>query len=96
MAAFRVHKAYYVSHQDCVALAGRIESGKVAAGMRIDLPREVKGPGWVPISGVQTVQFADGKARLCVLIDYEVLTGAPLMEFADLEGLALDVRPGHG
>lgn len=93
MAAFHVQKVYYVTRHDAIALIGRIESGKVEGGMAIDLPRSVQGPGWVPISGVQRVAFADGLDRLAVLLDYDVVTGAPLMEFSALEGLTLDVRP---
>lgn len=93
MAAFHVQKVFYVQGKDLLALAGRVESGRVLPGMAIDLPREVQGPGWVPIAGVQKVPFADGKERTCVLLDYETITGAPLMEFGDLEGLILEVRP---
>lgn len=93
MAAFRVDKVFYVQGHDLLALAGSVESGKVRGGMAIDLPREVQGPGWVPIHAVQEVPFAGGVARTCVLLEYEVVTGAPLMEFASLEGLSLQVRP---
>lgn len=93
MAAFRVEKVYYVQGHDLLALQGTVESGKVLGGMAIDLPREVQGPGWVPIRAVQQVPFAGGVERTCVLLDYEVITGAPFMEFSSLEGLSLQVRP---
>ncbi len=93
MAAFRVVKAYYVAHKDVIVLAGVAESGMPKRGWAIDLPREVKGPGWVPIADVQMIPFQDGTQKLCVILDYEVVVGAPLMEFSSLEGLALDVRP---
>ena len=92
MAAFRVQKVFYLPRQDALVLAGVAESGRVRRGGAIDLPRELKGPGWVPIMDVQKVPFQDGVDRLCVVIDYEVLTGAQLLEFDDLEGLSLDVR----
>ena len=93
MASFTVHKVYYAGHLDKLVLAGRAESGLPRPGWAIDLPREVKGPGWVPIHDVQTIAFNDGTSRLCVVLEYEVVTGAPLMEFSSLEGLSLDVRP---
>jgi hypothetical protein len=89
--AFRVEKVYYVPHRDLVVLAGRVEGSGPRPGGSIDLPREVKGPGWVPISDVQTVAFAD-RERLCVILDYQVIEGAPLMEFSSIEGLALECR----
>jgi hypothetical protein len=92
MPAFRVEKTYMVPHRDLIVLAGVIESGTVKPGWSIDLPKEIKGPGWVPIHDVQKVAFQDGKERLCVILQWELLTGAPLMEFTHLEGLALDVR----
>jgi hypothetical protein len=92
VAAFRCEKVFYVPGQDLVALVGAMESGFVRPGFMIGLPPELRGPGWVPIRDVQTVPFRDGRTRLAVLLDYEVLTGAPLMEFSDLEGKPLDVR----
>jgi hypothetical protein len=93
MAAFKVKKVFYVAGEDLIALAGGMESGFVKPGMSIDLPREVKGPGWVPIHDTQSVPFRDGKTLLCILLLYDVVVGAPLMEFTDLEGLALEIRP---
>ncbi len=93
MASFRVDKVYYVTNQDLLVLAGALESGVVKPGWSIDLPRELKGPGWVPIHDVQQVPFANGITKTCVLLDYEVVVGAPLMEFSDLEGIAMDVKP---
>ena len=94
MAAFYCEKVYYVPGQDLVALIGSMESGFVRPGFMIGLPPEVRGPGWVPVHDVQTVPFRDGRIRLAVLLEYEMLTGAPLMEFSDLEGKPLDVRVG--
>ena len=92
MAAFRCEKVYYVARMDLVALIGAMESGFVRPGYFIGLPPELKGPGWVPIRDVQSVPFHDGRVRLAVLVDYDALSAAPLMEFADLEGVPLDIR----
>ncbi|MEQ1572499.1 MAG: hypothetical protein ABMA64_43165 [Myxococcota bacterium] len=88
---FQVDKVYYLPHRDLVVIAGRVEGAPPRAGGSIDLPRQINGPGWVPVHDLQTVAFADGD-RLCVILDYQVLEGAPLMEFSALEGLILDVR----
>ena len=92
MAGFRCDKVYYQAHRDLIVLAGAAESGAPAAGWSVDLPRDIRGPGWVPIHDVQTVPFADGTSQLCLVLEYEVVTGAPLMEFSDLEGRTLDLR----
>lgn len=94
MAAFHVETVYYVPHQDLVALAGRMESGFVRPGFQVDLPRELKGPGWVPILDVQRIPFADGRVRLALLLAYASIADNQLMEFGDLEGKPLQVRPG--
>lgn len=90
--AFHVEKVFFVPHQDLLVLAGRVESVAPVPRGSIDLPREIQGPGWVPIFDVQTVPFADGKEMPCVVLQYAVIEGAPLMEFSDLEGLTLEVR----
>ncbi len=92
MAAFWCEKGFYVPGQDLVALVGAMESGYVRPGFFIGLPPEVKGPGWVVIRDVQQVPFRDGRTRLAVLLDYDALSAAPLMEFTDLEGRPLDVK----
>lgn len=91
MAGLHVHKVYYVPHRDLVVLAGDPLGGTPGPGYAIDLPKEIRGPGWVPIADVQVVPFADGY-RTCVILDYQVVEGAPLMEFSDLEGRVLDLR----
>jgi hypothetical protein len=93
MAAFFCEKVFYVPHQDLVALAGHLESGFVRPGFWVDLPRERRGPGWVVVTHVQQVPFRDGRARLCLLLPWNAFSDAPLMEFTDLEGIALDLRP---
>ncbi len=90
--AFQVDKVYAVFHQDLLVLAGRVESTPPTPGGFIDLPVDIQGPGWVPIRDVQEVPFADGTHKLCVVLDYAVIEPAPLMEFADLKGLTLEVR----
>jgi hypothetical protein len=92
LAAFTVHKVYYVAHRDLLVLAGAPESGLPKPGWSVDLPRDVQGPGWVPIHDVQNIPFKDGE-KMAIILEYEVITGAPLMEFSSLEGLTLDVRP---
>jgi hypothetical protein len=92
MASIQVDKVYYVPHRDLVVLAGQLLGRVPAPGWSIDLPRSLRGPGWVPIADVQKVPFADGD-RTCIVLHYSVLEGAPLMEFSDLEGAVLDYRP---
>ncbi|MEO0601970.1 MAG: hypothetical protein AAF211_11080 [Myxococcota bacterium] len=90
--AFFVQRVYFVPHRDLLVLAGRPEPTVPVPGGAIDLPGEVKGPGWVPIADVQTIAFADGTEKLCVVVDYQYIESAPLMEFSDLEGKPLDIR----
>jgi len=92
MAAFYVEKTFYLAAQDALLLAGHMVSGRLGPDMAVDLPHEIKGPGWVPIGGTQTVPFADGRNLLCLILDYQLLTGCPFMEFADLHGKTLDLR----
>jgi hypothetical protein len=94
VAGFQCDKVYYMAHRDLLVLAGRPVSGQPRAGWSVDLPREIKGPGWVPVHDVQTIPFKDGTEKFCLVLAYEVLTSAPLMEFSDLEGRVLDLRPG--
>ena len=91
VAAFEVEPTYMVPHRDLIVLAGKAVSGMPRPGGAIELPRELKGPGWVPISDVQKVPFGEVE-RLCVILEWSVVEGAPLMEFGDLEGLALQIR----
>jgi hypothetical protein len=87
-----VDKVYYVAHRDLIVLTGHAESGAVFAGMEIDLPVSIRGPGFVPIVDVQHIPFRDGTLRFGVVVNYESVTSAPFMEFRDLEGLTLDIR----
>jgi len=90
--AFFVDRVYYVPHRDLLVLAGRPDPSVPVPGGSIDLPRELKGPGWVPIADVQTIAFADGKDRTCVIVEYQHVETAPLMEFSDLESKPLPLR----
>ena len=90
---FHVDRIYWQGHLDLIVLAGHLVRGDVLAGDEVELPVSIRGPGWVPIRDVQTVDFADGTARLCVVIDYGTLESAPFMEFRDVEGLDLSIRP---
>ncbi len=76
-----------------LVLTGQVV-GAIEPGMYVDLPREVNGPGPVPILGVEYVQFADG-ALPAITIAHKHIEDAPLMEFCDLEGRLLAVSVGH-
>lgn len=92
MASFTVSRCFYHPVGDHLVLAGRLESGMAAPGMQVDLPRELRGPGWVTVSDVQVVPFRDGTRQLCLILPYASISEHPFMEFGDLEGKALDVR----
>jgi hypothetical protein len=89
--AFRVLKVYSVPHRDLIVLAGVTEGIEPLPGGTIDLPTEIRGPGWVPIYDVQEIDFA-GQLRTAVVLEWRVVEPAPFMEFADLEGRPLDCR----
>jgi hypothetical protein len=91
MGCFQVFKTYFLFKMDALVLTGHLV-GEVEPGMYVDLPREVNGPGPVPILGVEYVQFADG-ALPAITIAHEHIEDAPLMEFCDLEGRLLEVSP---
>ena len=94
MPGFRVDKAFYYARKDSVVLAGDfVDEDDVVPGFLVELPAEVKGHGYVPISDITTVQFADDREQLCLVLAYEVFTDSPLLEFSDLEGLTLNVKP---
>lgn len=94
MPAFHVDKAFYYARKDSVVLAGAfVDSDDVVPGFLVELPAEVKGHGYVPIADITTVQFADDRAQLCLVLAYEVFYDSPLLEFSDLEGLTLNVKP---
>lgn len=90
--AFFCQRVYYVPHRDLLVLAGRPDPTVPVAGGSVDLPHELKGPGWVPIADVQSVPFADGTHQTCIIVEYQYIEAAPLMEFSDLEGKPLSLR----
>jgi len=85
----QVHKAYWMPRTDALVLTGQLV-GQVEPGMLVDLPREVNGPGPVPIRSVELVEFTTG-TMLAITVDHDELEVAPLMEYADLEGRLLEV-----
>ena len=89
MGFVQVHKAYWMPRTDVLVLTGQLV-GQVEPGMLVDLPREVNGPGPVPIRSVELVEFATG-TMLAITVDHEELEVAPLMEYRDLEGRLLEV-----
>lgn len=94
MPTFHVHKAFYYARKDAVVLAGAfVDPDDVVPGFMVELPADIKGHGYVPIADITTVQFADDREQLCLVLDYEVFTDSPLLEFSDLEGRRLDVKP---
>jgi hypothetical protein len=92
VASFTVDRCFYHPVGDHLVLAGRLESGQASPGMQIDLPQELRGPGWVTVTDVQWVPFRGGARQLCLILPYAALSEHPFLEFSDLEGKALDVR----
>ncbi len=88
---FKVKKSFYLGSRDLLVLTGDVLQHPVQPGMFIDLPRELRGPGRVPIHTVEFVSFADNRDELCVTIQYHHLATAPLMEFSAVEGHVLEV-----
>jgi len=95
MASFHVDKVYYLAREDLLVISGEPDDAALDATWWIDLPERLKGPGYVPVSGVQMVPFANGVQKLCVLLDYALIDSHPLLEFSDLEGEVLGLRPGE-
>lgn len=91
MAEFHVDKAFFLGRTDQLVLTGAPSLGPVVPGMYVDLPREVEGPGPVPIAAVEVVKFADGREVPALCIDFHHLDAAPGLEFASLEGRVLAV-----
>ena len=92
MPGFLVDKAFYHARLDAVVLSGAfVDDDDVVPGHLLELPEAVKGRGAVTIADVTTVQFADDREQLCLVVSYEEFDHSPLLEFADLEGLTLRV-----
>ncbi len=94
MSAFQVDRAFYHARRDAVVLAGAfVGVDDVAPGSLVELPADIRGHGFVPIAEITTVQFADAREQMCLVLRYEVFYDSPLLEFSDLEGRTLAVRP---
>lgn len=91
MGRFYCHRAYWLMTRDLLVLSGKILEGPVEPGMAIDLPRSIRGPGFVPIHSVQEVTFEDRPPELGVVIQWHHLDAAPMMEPSHLEGRTLQV-----
>ncbi len=91
MAAFQVDKVYWHPTQDLLVLAGRLEGSWPSTDLQVDLPREIGGPGWVPVLTVQVVDFQDAR-RTCLILHDSVVAGKPLFEPDHLQGKAVDLR----
>ena len=87
---FKVDNAYFHPGYDLVVLTGSVAQAPVRAGMHVDLPREVNGPGWVPIASLEYVQFPTGP-KLALTIPFSAIGGTNL-EPSVLEGRELEVR----
>lgn len=94
MPSFRVDKAFFHGALDSVILAGGFDGTEpVGPGWTVELPAAVKGHGHVPIFDLNVIQYADGSEQVCLILKYEVFYDSPLLEFRDLEGLSLELRP---
>ena len=87
---FAVEKAFFHAVYDLVVLTGAVRQAPVRAGMYMDLPPSIGGPGWVPIASVEYVHFRQGR-KLAVTLPYAAIQRARL-EPVVLEGKELEVR----
>lgn len=86
---YRIEKAFYHAGFDLVVLTGSVSQGRLEPGMWIDLPKEVGGPGRVPIQSVEYVEFLTGR-ELAVTVNYQDLSNAAF-DPAVLEGSEVEV-----
>ncbi len=91
MGLYRVKQAFFHGKRDLLVLTGSILEGHVGAGMRIDLPRTLRGPGPVPVHTVEPVVYANGAKDLAVTVQFHWLESAPLFEPSFVEGRIVDV-----
>lgn len=91
MSLFKVKRSFYLGSRDLVVLTGDVLRHPVQPGMFIDLPRDLRGPGRVPIHSVEFVKFANNVDELAVTFLYHHLATAPLMELSAVEGHVLEV-----
>ncbi len=87
---FAVKKAFYHTTFDLVVLTGTIIQHPVRAGMWIDFPGDVGGPGRVPIASVEWVELRTGR-ELAVTVQFKEIAGSAFTPGV-LEGHELEVR----
>jgi hypothetical protein len=88
---FRVKRAFFHTKRDLIVLTGHLLEGPLHAGMFIDLPRALRGPGRVPVHSVEPVVYASGEQDLAVTVQYHWLEKAPLFEPSMVEGRVLEL-----
>lgn len=88
---FRVLRAFYLPGRDLLVLTGSVIEGEAVAGMLLDLPAVLRGPGPVPVHSVESVQFADGRDDLALTVAFHHLDAAPLFEPSFCEGRVLQL-----
>jgi len=89
---FRVLRAFYLPERDLLVFTGSVIEGEAVAGMLLDLPALLQGPGWVPIHSVEAVRFADGREDLALTVRFGHLDSAPVFEPSRVEGRVLRLR----
>lgn len=89
---FRVLKAFYLPDRDLLVFTGSVIEGGLVGGMWIDLPRALRGPGWVEVHSVESVQFADGREDLAITVQYGAIESTPLFEPSLCEGRVLSLK----
>ena len=86
---FRVRKAFYLPDRDLLVFTGSALEGEPVAGMLLELPRTLQGPGFVPITSVESVRFSDGHEDLALTVAFHHLESVPLFEPSRCEGRVL-------
>jgi hypothetical protein len=89
---FRVLKAFYLPDRDLLVFTGSALEGQPVAGMELELPLVLRGPGWVPVHSVEAVRFADGHEDLALTVAFHHLESAPVFEPSTCEGRVLQLR----
>lgn len=92
MGRFFCARAYWLMTQDLLILTGKVLEGPVDAGLAIDLPTSIRGPGFVPIHSIQEITFDDRPPELGIVIQWHHLDAAPMMEPSHLENRELKVH----
>jgi len=91
-AKFYVKRCYWVTKRDWIVMTGVVKNGPIFPGMYINLPRELHGPGPVPIGTMEEVELLTG-TEFAITFEYRHLESAPLFEPSWVEGRWLDVVP---